>query len=162
MSNCQNIPNISLILLLQIRNGLMLCIDPSYSCLLDDEIVTSTPTSTPTTTPMSTSTSTPTTTPTTSPEPEIPTGKCAQTKPGKFGTFANPNDSTCHSYIQCNFGLPLIMYCPGRLVFDPVRKVCVWNYQYHCPTMKKKEYRKFNGNGNEYKDHQYEMLNDIM
>ena len=55
------------------------------------------------------------------------------------------------------------MYCPGRLVFDPVRKVCVWNYQYHCPTMRsKKEYRKFNGNGNEYKDHQYEMPNDIM
>ena len=127
----------------------MLCIDPSYSCLFDDvATTTTTATITPTTT---------TPTPTTS-QPEIPTTQCSQTKEGKFGTFPNPNDSTCQSYIQCNFGSPVIMHCPGRLVFDPVRKVCVWNYQYRCPTMKNN--RRFNGNGNEYKDHQYS--NDIM
>ena len=128
----------------------MLCIDPSYSCLFDD-LTTTTTTITPTTT----TTTTPT--PTTS-QPEIPTTQCSQTKEGKFGTFPNPNDLTCQSYIQCNFGSPVIMQCPGRLVFDPVRKVCVWNYQYRCPTMKNN--RRFNGNGNEYKDHQYN--NDIM
>ena len=52
------------------------------------------------------------------------------------------------------------MHCPGRLVFDPVRKVCVWNYQYGCPTMKNNRQRFDDGNGNEYKDHQYS--NDIM
>merc|ERR1712218_309794 len=117
------------------RNGLMLCIDPSYSCLLDDLTTTTTPT------------------PTTS-QPEVPTSQCSQTKEGKFGTFPNPNDSTRQSYIQCNFGSPLIMHCPGRLVFDPVRKVCVWNYQYRCPTMKINRHRFDDGNGNEYKDHQ--------
>ena len=55
------------------------------------------------------------------------------------GLFANKEDTTCKSYIQCSQGEPFMITCPddpnqkSDLIFDPVKKYCVWDYQYQCP-----------------------------
>ena len=54
--------------------------------------------------------------------------------PSKFGLFANSNDQSCASFLQCSWGTPYVVKCPSELLYDSQKQTCVWNYEYQCPT----------------------------
>jgi len=46
--------------------------------------------------------------------------------PSSDGNYPDPK--SCLSYYTCSNGYPYIMYCPGGLVFNPIKLWCDWPF----------------------------------